>query len=59
MLYILANGPTLEFDHQVTDFVIRNIADRVLTGEPEPDVDDFEDQCPHGQSNSAPGSPAP
>ena len=44
MLFILANSEELQFAHYVIDIVIRNIADRVLNGEPEPDVDHFEDQ---------------
>ena len=62
ILYILATDGMLDFIHQVTDFVLRNIADRVLNGDPEPDVDNFEDQYPQNQarpSSSAEGSPAP
>ena len=41
------NEEMLNFIHQVTDVVIRVIADRVQAGQPEPDVDDFEDQYSH------------
>ena len=53
----------LDFIHQVTDVVIREITDIVKAGEPEPDVDNFEDQYLQNGSNSssssADGSPAP
>ena len=61
MLFILNNSEERQFAHYIIDIVIRNIADRVPAGEPEPDVDNFEDQYPQNESgDSSPnGSPAP
>ena len=42
LIYLLSNKRELSICHSVCDAVIGSIADRIQSGEPEPDVDNFE-----------------